>query len=97
MKKVIALSAALFLLFSATAFAGPPVKDKKPNGTVKMKPKSANREPVIGGGGSTPRPNPEAQPNVQHGKKKGWFKNTHNPHHPQSNNPGHAKNKNKNK
>ncbi len=25
------------------------------------------------------------------GNHKGWFKNTHNPHHPFSNNPGHAK------
>lgn len=24
-----------------------------------------------------------------HGKKKGWYKNPHNPHHPQSTNPGH--------
>lgn len=32
---------------------------------------------------------------ASHGKKKGWYKNPHNPHHPQSTNPGHAKRKNK--
>lgn len=24
------------------------------------------------------------------GKKKGWYMNPHNPHHPRSNNPGHS-------
>ena len=31
------------------------------------------------------------------GKHKGWYKNRHNPHHPNSNNPGHSKQKSKNK
>lgn len=26
-----------------------------------------------------------------HGKHKGWYKNTNNPHHPFSTNPGHKK------
>lgn len=26
-----------------------------------------------------------------HGKHKGWYKNSHNPHHPNSTNPGHKK------
>lgn len=29
--------------------------------------------------------------------KKGWIKNTNNPHHPRTTNPGHTKNKNKSK
>lgn len=95
MKKVIALTTALFLLIGASAFAVPPVgkkdpKDKKvkTDNVVKVK-----REPVI-----TPRPSPTPAPapapaptTGEHGKKKGWNKNPHNPHHPQSNNPGHAK------
>jgi len=28
---------------------------------------------------------------ADNGNHKGWFKNTHNPHHPSSNNPGHTK------
>ncbi len=40
----------------------------------------------------TPRPAPATTPaQEQHGKKKGWNKNPHNPHHPQTTNPGHAK------
>ncbi|MCB9194862.1 MAG: hypothetical protein H6598_01380 [Flavobacteriales bacterium] len=26
-----------------------------------------------------------------HGKHNGWYKNTNNPHHPKSTNPGHQK------
>jgi hypothetical protein len=90
MKKLIAFSAALFFVFSTTAFATPPAKDKKPTGKVKVKPNSTSREPVIGGGAPAPRPEPQPQ-QQQHGKKKGWNKNPHNPHHPQSDNPGHAR------
>ncbi|MDF2438427.1 MAG: hypothetical protein K0Q95_2803 [Bacteroidota bacterium] len=31
------------------------------------------------------------------GSKKGWNKNSNNPHHPNTTNPGHTKQKNKNK
>ena len=30
-------------------------------------------------------------PKKDQGKHKGWFKNRHNPHHPNSDNPGHQK------
>lgn len=30
------------------------------------------------------------------GKHKGWFKNSNNPHHPNTTNPGHTKNKKNN-
>lgn len=31
------------------------------------------------------------------GNHKGWFKNSNNPHHPQTTNPGHTKGKSKGK
>jgi hypothetical protein len=30
-----------------------------------------------------------------HGHHKGWYKNSHNPHHPKTTNPGHTKPKKK--
>ena len=32
-----------------------------------------------------------------HGKHKGWYKNTNNPHHPNSTNPGNGNSKHKHK
>ena len=32
---------------------------------------------------------------ADNGNHKGWYKNSHNPHHPFSDNPGHSKHKNK--
>lgn len=31
------------------------------------------------------------KPKTNNGKHKGWYKNTNNPHHPQTTNPGHTK------
>ncbi len=52
------------------------------------------------GGTTAPAPDQVKNPKdkkgnngANHGKKKGWNKNPNNPHHPQSTNPGHAKNK----
>lgn len=37
------------------------------------------------------------QPKHDNGKHKGWYKNPNNPHHPNTTNPGHTKQKEKGK
>lgn len=34
---------------------------------------------------------------TDNGKRKGWYKNSNNPHHPATTNPGHTKGKSKGK
>lgn len=92
MKKLFVLPAALFLLFSATAFATPPADKKHPKDKVVVHPEKIKKNKATRGQ-ITPRPAPSPAPAPapeQHGKKKGWNKNPHNPHHPASDNPGHA-------
>jgi hypothetical protein len=36
-------------------------------------------------------PNAKRTPGTSNGKKKGWFKNRHNPHNPNTDNPGKGK------
>jgi uncharacterized protein YxeA len=97
MKKVMALTTALFMLIGISAFAGGP-----PKGNVKAKKEDAGKETVKVDKqkkskhkkGRTIAPqqgntNGNANGNGK-GNKNGWYKNRHNPHNPNSNNPGHG-------
>src|SRR3989338_6021111 len=96
MKKLIAFSAVLFLAFG-TAFAGPPTSPRPGANTP-----ASNPRPVASTTVTNPRPSQPVKDKVKkdkktkpvaapRGLKKGWTKNPHNPHHPKSDNPGHAR------
>jgi hypothetical protein len=100
MKTTIAAAIA-FLMMLGTLNAGGP-GDPRPGATpapptIPSPPTTPAPTPRPGG---TPAPAPvelecpkhdKGNNGAGHGKKKGWTKNPHNPHHPQSTNPGHAK------
>ena len=87
MKKLMALSTAFFMMMGISAFAGPPTGNAKPQQVQAGKhPKKDKAEKKV----KKDKKDRGTATGSQHGKRKGWFKNTHNPHNANSNNPGHA-------
>lgn len=101
MKKPIAIAFA-FMLMLGTVYADGPGNPRpganpapQPNTTPAPRP---GAEPAPGGTVTLPAPGGVKNPKkdkvmngASHGKKKGWSKNTHNPHNAKCDNPGHAR------